>query len=81
MPALGEAAKANFGTLLEAADNGDLALVDALDRQTGQPVQLIVAVGRDGGDYLLTPFAVLVEGNPFERYAPPLPGGGYEEVG
>jgi hypothetical protein len=33
---------------------------------------VICAVGRDGTDFLFTPFGHLADGNPFEAYLPPL---------
>jgi hypothetical protein len=61
----------NFQTLLRAAREGDLALLECADALTGAPRYVICAVGRQGGDYLLTPFGHLYEGNPFEAYVPP----------
>lgn len=61
----------NFQTLLQAAEQGDLALMECTDAQTGEPRYVICAVGRDGSDYLFTPFGHLHDGNPFEAYLPP----------
>jgi hypothetical protein len=69
----------NFETLLRAAAQGDLALVECLDAQTGEPRYVICAIGRDGGDYGMTPFGHLHDGNPFEAYLPPA--GGVEQRG
>ncbi len=35
-----------------------------LDAATGEPRYVICAVGRDGGDYMFTPFGHLADGNP-----------------
>lgn len=65
-------ARANFQTLLRAAENGDLALMECADALTGEPRYVICAVGRDrGSDYLFTPFGHLADGNPYEAYIPP----------
>ena len=64
-------ARANFNTLLRAAASGDLALVECADTATGEPRYVLCAVGRDGGDYVMTPFGHLAPGNPFEDYLPP----------
>lgn len=64
-------ARANFNTLLRAAASGDLALVECADAATGEPRYVLCAVGRDGGDYVMTPFGHLARGNPFEAYLPP----------
>lgn len=61
----------NFLTLLRAAEHGDLALMECTDAQTGEPRYVICAVGREGSDYLFTPFGHLHDGNPFEAYLPP----------
>jgi hypothetical protein len=64
-------ARANFNTLLRAAAAGDLALVECADTVTGDPRYVLCAVGRDDGDYVMTPFGHLAPGNPFEAYLPP----------
>jgi hypothetical protein len=66
-----EYARANFNTLLRAAAAGDLALVECADAVTGEPRYVLCAVGRDDGDYVMTPFGHLASGNPFEAYLPP----------
>ncbi|MCT9000183.1 DUF6117 family protein [Chelativorans intermedius] len=63
--------RANFQTLMRAAENGDLALMECSDAETGAPRYVICAVGRNGGEYLFTPFGHLAEGNPYEAYRPP----------
>ena len=63
--------RANFQTLMRAAENGDLALMECADAETGAPRYVICAVGRNGGEYLFTPFGHLAEGNPYEAYRPP----------
>lgn len=73
--------RANFDTLSRAFDAGDVALVEVKRLSDGRPVAAICAIGRQDGLFTLTPFAILVEGNPFELYAPPLPGGGFSEPG
>jgi hypothetical protein len=67
-------ARTNFQTLLGAAGEGNLALVECLDAETAQPRCVICAVGRDGADYVFTPFGHLAESNPFDAYRPPDPG-------
>ena len=64
-------ARANFNTLLRAAASGDLALVECADTATGEPRYVLCAVGRDGGNFVMTPFGHLAPGNPFEAYLPP----------
>jgi len=63
---------ANFQTLLRAAENGDLALMECTDIHSEAPRYVIAAVRRgDKGDYVFTPFGYLAEGSPFEAYTPP----------
>ena len=66
-----EHARANFETLLKAAENGDLALMECADAATGVSRYVIVAVGRDHDDYVFTPFGHLADGDPYEAYIPP----------
>jgi hypothetical protein len=61
----------NFRTLLRAAEQGDLALMECADAQTGEPRYVLCAVGRERGDYVMTPFGHLHDGNPFDAYLPP----------
>lgn len=52
-------ARANFQTLLHAAADGNLALMECADAATGETRYVICAVGRDGADFLFTPFGHL----------------------
>ena len=61
----------NFDTLLRAASNGNLALMECTDAITGEPRYVICAVGREGTEYLFTPFGHLADGNPYDAYLPP----------
>ena len=64
-------ARANFQTLLRAAADRNLALMECSDAVTGEPRYVICAVGRDGTDFLFTPFGHLADGNTFDAYLPP----------
>lgn len=64
-------ARANFNTLLRAAADGNLALMECFDATSGAPRYVICAVGRDGTDYVFTPFGHLADGNPYDAYVPP----------
>lgn len=68
-----EHARRNFQTLLRAAEAGHLALMECRDAVTGEPRYVIAAVGRDGTDYVMTPFGHLADGNPYDAYVPPDP--------
>lgn len=63
--------RAKFNTLLQAAADGNLALMECTDAITHVPRFVICAVGRNNGDYVFTPFGQLAEGNPFEANVPP----------
>jgi hypothetical protein len=64
-------ARANFTTLLRAAADGSLALMECADAVTGEVRYVICAVGRDGTNFVFTPFGHLADGNPFDAYVPP----------
>jgi hypothetical protein len=57
-------ARNNFTMLLRAASDGNLALMECTDAVTAEPRYVICAVGRDGTDYVFTPFGHLADGNP-----------------
>ncbi|WP_416463784.1 DUF6117 family protein [Sphingomonas sp. VDB2] len=69
--AIPEPFRRNFDTLLRAAEEGDLALLECTDAVTGAPRYVLCAVGREAGAYVMTPFGHLHDGNPFEAYVPP----------
>ena len=70
-PRLRKGDRTNFDTLLRAADDGALALVSAVRKTDQQPVALVCAMQQNGDDITPVPFAVMVEGNPFELYEDP----------
>jgi len=61
----------NFDTLLRAAADNALALMECRDAETGAYRYVICAVGFDGDAYLMTPFGHLCDGNPYEVYVAP----------
>jgi len=63
--------RANFDTLLRAAADGALALLECADATTGEPRYVVCAVAFDGASYCMTPFGHLAAGNPFDEYLPP----------
>ena len=66
--------RTNFNTLLRAADDGNLALMECLDASTRERRYVICAVSHaDNGDVVMTPFGHLADGNPYEAYFPPDP--------
>ena len=71
--AIPDPVRTNFDTLLRAVDDGNLALMECLDAATRETRYVLCAVGRDGGDYVFTPFGHLASGNPYDAYLPPDP--------
>ncbi|WP_105422318.1 MULTISPECIES: DUF6117 family protein [Neorhizobium] len=65
--------RANFDTLLRAAADGNLALVECVDAATREPCYVLCAVGGTDGEYDFTPFGHLADGNPYDPYLPPNP--------
>ncbi|CAN5408504.1 hypothetical protein BH11PSE5_BH11PSE5_17100 [soil metagenome] len=61
----------NFRTLMRAAEDGNLALMECRDAATGEARYVLCGVGFEGSAYVMTPFGHLAEGNPFEAYVPP----------
>ena len=64
--------KANFAQLQRAAKNRQLALVSAIRKSDGANVALVCAMQMNDDDTITpVPFAVMVEGNPFELFDDP----------
>lgn len=71
-PKLRKGDRTNFQTLLRAAGDGALALVSAIRKADQQPVALVCAMQHNPDDTITpVPFAVMVEGNPFDLFADP----------
>lgn len=68
--AIPDHARTNFKTLLRAAADGNLALMECTDAATGEPRYVIAAVGRDRRGVVMTPFGHLADGNPYDAYTP-----------
>jgi hypothetical protein len=78
--ALQEGDRKNFNTLLKAAKNGDLALVESRRNSDGQYVALIAMVYQEpSGEYVIVPVGEMVAGDPFQLYADPSNFGGPHE--
>ncbi|HEY9213026.1 MAG TPA: DUF6117 family protein [Ancylobacter sp.] len=69
--AIPDHARANFQTLLRAARDGNLALLECADAVTGALRYVICAVGRDGADFTMTPFGHLADADPYDAYLTP----------
>ena len=72
--ALTESAIANFNTMLKAAGDDNLALLECYDAVTGEVVPTVCAVSYDRKtkEYIFTPFAKLFTGNPYDEVNPPV---------
>lgn len=66
-------ARSNFQTLLRAAADGNLALMECAHAATGQSRYVVCAMAWDGTEYVFTPFGHLADGNPYDAYLPPDP--------
>lgn len=77
------AAAENLKTLYRAAEAQALAVVECWRRSDGKVVHMLCAIGMEGEDFAVTPFAVMLDGNgnPFELYDPPNPAGGFYSKG
>lgn len=76
MAELRDGDKKNFETLTAAFKADSVCLVDVQRVSDGKSVAAICAVTVDDEEmYNITPFAVLVEGNPFELFNAPDPDG------
>lgn len=67
--------RTNFQTLLRAAQNGDLALLECTDAENGQVRYVVCAIARDGETFLITPFGHMIsDRDPYSAYIPPARG-------
>jgi Family of unknown function (DUF6117) len=76
-----KAYKANFESLKLAFANGDVGMAHCKDSRTGKEVAVLIAVHKsDVEEYVMTPFAIMCEGNPYEYLQAPNPDGGFFPV-
>lgn len=66
--ALAKGHKTNLETIIRAANDGALAVLEVEEIETGAPAALLVAVVFDGTNYNFTPMARMFDDNPYERY-------------
>lgn len=64
----------NFRTLLRAAGDRNVALVECTLERTGETVAVICAVNHRDGEFEFVPLARLFNENPYEALMPPTPG-------
>ena len=73
-----KAHKANLDTLATVFADGNEGLVETKLRvniPAGSVVAALAGIAFDGDEYGITPFAIMINGNPFELLAPPDPEG------
>ena len=64
--------KMNFQELLRAVEDDAIALVSAIRKEDRAHVALVCAMSHnEDGTFTPLPFAVMVEGNPFELFEDP----------
>lgn len=63
----------NFETMLRAAADDSLALIECGNVLNGEPRYVVCAVGRDDAGFVITPFGHLAVGDPYTQYRPPDP--------
>lgn len=68
---INDAYKHNFETLLRAAANDDLCLLECTDWKTGKPIMVVCAVQPSDEGVSFVPIAKMFDGNPYEEIAPP----------
>jgi len=75
---LQEYQRLNFTTMLRAAEDGNLCIMECLDKTTNEVVAVVCAAGYDpvNGEVAITPFAVMADDG-YERFSPPNPDGGF----
>jgi Family of unknown function (DUF6117) len=77
-PTICEKHETNFTNLCAAFDRGDAILVEGQRVSDGEMVAMICVVHTDGENMThFTPFAVMINGNPYELYRSPNPDGGF----
>lgn len=77
MRQINEGERNNLEVLRRAFKNDDVALMVVRETATMRERVAICAVGIEDGDAVFTPFALTIDGNPFELLEPPNPDGGY----
>jgi hypothetical protein len=70
--------KQNFNILIDAVQNGDVALMECQLAATKETVAVICAANRlPNGEIQFVPFCMMFNGNPYEMVNPPKAEGGF----
>jgi hypothetical protein len=67
------AQKENFDTLKRAFSTGNIGLIEVTLKSTGEKLACVCAIVKNKGEYVVTPFALMMNGNPYELLEPPHP--------
>ncbi len=62
----------NFDTLLEAAADGNLALLECTDNDGNYVAAIVMMNHHPDGDVEMVPVARMFDGNPYEQVNPPI---------
>ena len=71
--------EANLKTLYRVFKERGAALVECRRKSDGAIVAMLCGIAFDGVEYHITPFAEMVNGNPYELYESPDENGGFHE--
>jgi hypothetical protein len=63
---------ANLQTLTKAFRNGNVCLMECMDKATSKKVVVLCAVQKVSNEYEMVPFAKMFDGNPYEELDPPI---------
>jgi len=64
--------KANFDTLLKAARNGELGLLEVKHKQTGEQQAMVCALNyEEDGSVEFVPLALMLDADELHKYEPP----------
>ena len=64
----------NLNTLVRAAKHEHTALMEVFDTETNRRAVIVIAYAHDSEQQIqITPLALMFDGNPYERIAPPHP--------
>lgn len=69
--AISKKAKMTFDTIIDAASEHRLCLVQSADRKTGKTVYVLCETFQEDGVVHMNPLGKLFSGNPFNEVTPP----------
>lgn len=60
----------NLNTLEKAFENGQTCLMECYDTRTNETVAVLCTFHQEGNEIVTTPFAILMNENPYDRLIP-----------